>query len=61
MKKTERFNMKVDEQFLEDLEMICAKKPGIRTKTAAVHYCVDIVMEGIKAELEAAKKSGNEK
>lgn len=49
MKKTERFNMKVDEQFIKDLDLICETKPGIKTRTAAVHYCIDVVMMGIGA------------
>jgi hypothetical protein len=56
MKKTERFNMKVDEQFLKDLDKICETKPGIRTRTAAVHYCIDVVMMGIgKAKTDEEK------
>lgn len=41
--------MKVDEQFIKDLDLICETKPGIKTRTAAVHYCIDVVMMGIGA------------
>lgn len=47
MKKTLQFNIRVKEDFLENLDIICATKPGIRNRTDAIHYCVDVVMMGI--------------
>jgi len=55
--------MKVDEQFLKNLDLICQTKPGIKTRTAAIHYCVDVVMLGVgkpekkKAEGENSRGS----
>lgn len=56
MKKTERFGMKVNEQFLKNLDTICLKKAGISTRSAAINYCVDVVMMEIEKEEEEKKK-----
>jgi hypothetical protein len=50
MKKLVQFNIRVNEKFIENLDLIREKKPGIRTRTDAIHYCLDVVMMEIEKE-----------
>jgi metal-responsive CopG/Arc/MetJ family transcriptional regulator len=48
MKKMSQFNIRVDEDFLEKLDMVISNQAGIRTRTNAMYYCVDKAVEAIK-------------
>lgn len=47
--------MRVNDDFLESLDLIRAIKPGIKTRAAAIEYCVDMVMMGMEQGVKEGK------
>ena len=43
MKKISRLEIRVDDDFLEQLDNICRTQAGIRTRAAAIYFCVETI------------------
>lgn len=57
MKKTCRLDMRASEKMVKGLDLIISRKPGIRTRAAAIEFCVEtILMEIEKEDIAAGRK-----
>ena len=60
MTKVHRFEMRVDDEFLQNLKVIIDHSPGIKTHAAAIVYAVEMAIRDFRAMRTERRATRNE-